>query len=101
MHPDVHAVVKRDHVARPHPNATEAERLPDMAFFGYAMNLNATVVRSRILPFHSAQPDHPRNDGITIRRIDADNFTRRRAIFYHRASRQMVTKFSGHKERAE
>src|SRR5207249_11251499 len=101
MHPDVHPIVKRDHAPRPHPNATEAERLADVAFFGCAMNVNATVVRSRILPFHSAQPDHPRNDGITIRRIGADNFTRTRATFYHCASRQMVPKLSEHRERAE
>src|SRR5438874_10800721 len=46
MQPDVRPIVKRDHVPRPHPNATEAERLADVAFFGCAMNVNATVVQA-------------------------------------------------------
>jgi hypothetical protein len=101
VHSDVHPIVERNYVARPHPNAPEAHRLADVAFFRGAVNVYATIVCGRILPFHSAQPDYARNYGVSTGRIDGDDFARGRAIFYHRAKGQMITKFAGNEQGAE
>ena len=86
MHADVDAIIKRNDVARTHANATEARSSTNAAFFRCSMNVNATIVRGQVLPFHSAQPDHALDDGVAIRCIDGDDFASARAIFYHCAS---------------
>jgi hypothetical protein len=87
VHADVDTIIKRDDVARTHANATEAGGSAKGAFFWCAMDVNATIVRRQVLSFHTAQPNHARDNSVSIRRIDGEDFASGRGFFYYCANR--------------
>src|SRR5437879_5909829 len=90
---DVDGMIEREDAARTPVNATEARSSASAAFFRCAMSVNATIWRGQVLSFHSAQPNHARDNGVAIRCIDGDNFASVRAIFYHCACEWLVSTF--------
>ena len=84
-------IVKIDDVARTHANATEACRFSDSALLRCAVNMDASIARFLVLRFHSAQPDHSRNDWVAARRIHGNDFTGRNPVLDYCAGRQSIT----------
>src|ERR1700737_3253351 len=65
------------------------------------MDINTAVPRDAVLPFHSAQPDHPRDDRVAPGSVWVNYLAGRRTIFDDRASWQMVAEFRGNKQDSE
>ena len=97
MHSDVDSIVKRDHIARAHPNAAEAGRFPNAMFLRCAVNVDATIVRRAISSFHPAEPDDARHDCVPARDVHAHDFARWNPFLDNRTGGQFVAEFAGNK----
>src|SRR5258707_15574924 len=86
-------VVQLYYVAGAHPDASVTRGRTDFPFLGCAMDVNVPPKCVGILCFQSTQPENPRHDRITTRRIGQNNFAGAPPTFEHRARCRIVANF--------
>ena len=98
---DWQLVVKLGDVLRFHTDAAVTCGATNFLFLGRAMNINAALIRVRVLWLESAQPDDARGNRVAARSIGLKNFARQSPLMENSADWHVVTDLFFHRQITE